>query len=71
MEVTHSKTIQWEIESCKQKSRRECLGGATPWSTRSQRNKGAWSALEKDGAGRSSRRPRPVGPGRPAGLATF
>jgi hypothetical protein len=65
MEVTQSKTIKWKDQSCKQRSGREHLGGATPRSTRSQRNKASMSALEKTGAGRSSRPPRPVGPSRP------
>jgi hypothetical protein len=66
MEVTQGKTIKWKDQSCKQRSGREHLGGATSWSTRSQKNKGAWSALEKNRAKWSSRPPRPVGPGRPA-----
>jgi hypothetical protein len=52
MEVTQSKAINWETQSCKQRGGQESLGGATPWSTRSQSNKGAWSELEKDGAER-------------------
>jgi hypothetical protein len=66
MEVTQSKAIKWETQSCKQRGGQESLGGATPWSTRSQSNKGAWSELDKDGAERCSRVPRLVGPGRPA-----
>jgi hypothetical protein len=41
-------------------------GGATPWITRSQSNKGAWSALEKIEVERGREDPRPVGPGWPA-----
>jgi hypothetical protein len=43
------------------KSGREHLGGATLWSTQSQSNKGAWSALEEAGAERGSEGPRPAG----------
>jgi single-stranded DNA-specific DHH superfamily exonuclease len=65
MEVTQSKTIKWRDQSSKKKSGREDLGGATPWSTRSQSNKGAWSALEKVEAERGGEDPRT------AGLASF
>jgi hypothetical protein len=64
--MTQSKEIKWETQSCKQRSGRESLDGPTPWSTQTQRNKGAWSALEKDRAKRSSRRPRLVGSGQSA-----
>jgi hypothetical protein len=40
--------------------------GETPWITRSQSNKGAWSALEKIEAKRGREEPRSVGPSRPA-----
>jgi hypothetical protein len=66
MEVTQRKTIKWRDQLCKERSGREHLGGAAPWSMQSQRNKGAWSAMEKIQAKWSSKGPRPVGPGRPA-----
>jgi hypothetical protein len=66
MEVTQSKVIKWETPSCKKMCGREHLDGATPWSMRSQSNKEAWSALEKAGAERGSKAPRPLCPGRAA-----
>jgi hypothetical protein len=66
MEVTQSKTIKWRDQSCKQRSGREHLGDATPWSMQSQSNKASMSVLEKAGARRNREDPRTVGPGRPA-----
>jgi hypothetical protein len=57
MEVTKSKTIKWKDQSCKQRSGREHLYGATRWSTRSKSNKGGWSALEKIRASGAARTP--------------
>jgi hypothetical protein len=70
MEVTQSKTIKWRDQLCKQRSGREHLGGATPWSTRSPSNKGAWSALQKKSSQMEQQGPQA---GRPmsAGLASF
>ena len=61
MDMTQSKEIKWMDQSCKQRNGREHLGGETPWSTRSQSNKGAWSTLEKIEVGRGSEDPKKKG----------